>query len=337
MTVNESLVTEIEKAVEQTIEDEKGFEEKNQEEITPKEEVNDEGQEKVKDENEDESAGVGEAGSSTDDEGLEAGIQENAEGEEKDPKEVPTALDPGKPPAISEGVLGLAAQAGFSAAEAQSFGSEGTLLKVIQMVADRKEPVKKEEQKQVPLLGDLPELDPEQYEPEAIETFKKMKDAIQKQQEVIEQLVQGTQQFQENQAAQNEREIESWFDQKVTGLGKNYEKTLGQGSYGDLSQGSSQIAKRDEIAEHISLLAAGYESTGRESPPLDVLFDQAAKFILQDDISEVKERQLSDRLRKRAKQHIARNGTEKLSSMETEEASDRELAGEIDSKFFKGN
>ena len=344
MTVNESLVTEIEKAVEQTIEDEKGFEEteeKTTEVVAEKEKEEGKGVEgEKKDEsNEDDESrrendeGVAKGVSEDESEGT---AEEDGKGKEGESGEAQATSGSVEVPVISEGVLGLAVQAGFSLSEAKSFGSEGTLLKVIQMVADRKEPAKKEEQKQVPLLGDLPELDPEQYEPEAIETFKKMKDAIQKQQEVIEQLVQGTQQFQENQAAQNEREIESWFDQKVTGLGKNYEKTLGQGSYGDLSQGSSQIAKRDQIAEHISLLAAGYESTGRKSPSLDVLFDQATKFVLQDEMSGVKERQLSDRLRKRAKQHIARNGTEKLGSPETEEASDVELADRIDSQFFKG-
>ncbi len=344
MTVNESLVTEIEKAVEQTIEDEKGFEETEEKTIEVVAEKEKEEGKEVEGEKKDESNEDDESRRETD-EGVAKGVsedesegtaEEDGERKEGDPEGSQTTPEPTEAPVISEGVLGLAVQAGFSLSEAKSFGSEATLLKVIQMTAARIEPVKEEEQKQVPLLGDLPELDPEQYEPEAIETFKKMKEAILKQQETIEQLAQGTQKSQENQAAQNEREIESWFDHKVAGLGKNYEKALGQGSYGSLNQGSSQIAKRDEIAEHISLLAAGYESTGRRSPSLDVLFDQATKFILQDDISEVKERQLSDRLRKRAKQHIARNGTEKLSSMETEEASDRELAGEIDSKFFKG-
>ena len=239
--------------------------------------------------------------------------------------------------------MSLAVQAGLSIADANSFSDDQTLLKVIQIanqttqrLIGKDEPAKEEEKQQVPLLDDLPKLDPEQYEPEAIETFNKMREAIQKQQEVIDQLVQGTQKFQENQAVQNEREIESWFDQRVAGLGKNYETALGQGSYGNLNQGSSQIAKRDEIAEHISLMAAGYESTGRKSPSLDALFDQATKFILQDEMNGVKEKQLSDRLGKRAKQHIARNGTENLGSLETEEASTAELASMIEKKFYKG-
>lgn len=339
MTVNESLVTEIEEAVVQSIEDEKGFEdaekETQKETAFSKEEVKDG---EVKEQEDDgEQKEVKEVTEEINGDGEEVADDGNEEGEGEETESVQATSNLEKLPTISEGVLGLAVQAGFSITEANSFGSEDTLLKVIQMVTDKNEPAKeKDKEQQTPFLSDLPELNPEQYEPEAIETFNKMRDAIQQQQETIDKLVQGTQQFQENQAAQNEREAESWFDQKIAGLGKNYEKTLGQGSYGDLNQGSSQLAKRDEIVDHISLMAAGYESTGRKSPSFDVLFDQATKFVLQDDMSKVKEKQLSDRLRKRATQHIARGDTEKLGSLETEEASDAELAGKIQKQFFNG-
>ncbi len=345
MTVEEVLATEIEAAVEESLETEKGFEgtEAKQEEAgedvkitgdlnstsglaAPEEEGKEEGKQN---DNEGASEGVDENKS-----GGPAG--ENEEGTEGESGDAQAASGSIETPAISEGVLGLAVQAGFSLSEAKSFGSEQTLLKVIQIVGEKNTPAKeKGEESQASLLSDLPKLDPEQYEPEAIETFNKMRDAIQKQQETIEQLVQGNQQSQENQAAQNEREIIAWFDGKVAGLGKQYEKTLGEGSHGSLNQGSSQHAKREEIADHINLLAAGYASTGRESPSLDVLFDQATKFVLQDEMSGVKEKELSDRLRNRAKQHVARTGSTKVGTLETAEASEKELVDKIDQQFFK--
>ncbi len=83
------------------------------------------------------------------------------------------------------------------------------------------------------------------------------------------------------------------------------------------------------------MLAAGYASTGRESPSLDILFDQAAKFILQDEMNGVKEKELSDRLGKRAKQHITRVSSKNVETPETAEASEKELVNQIDKQFFK--
>ena len=340
MTVEEALVTEIEAAVEQSIEDEKGFKETVEGEGKQEEGNQEEKEEEIKKGKEGK-----EEGKQNDNERVAEGVDENEsdgtvekdeEGKEGVAGEAQATSGSVEAPVISEGVLGLAIQSGFSVAEAQTFGSDQTLLTAIQIIGKKSTPVAEEnKEKQTSLLSDLPKLDPEQYEPEAIETFNKMKDAIQKQQETIEQLVQGTQQFQENQAAQNEREITAWFDGKVTGLGKQYEKALGEGSHGSLNQGSSQYAKREEIADHISLMAAGYTSTGREVPSLDTLFEQATKFVLQDEMSEVKEKELSNRLRKRATQHINRAGSEKVETPETAEASERELVSQIDKQFFK--
>ncbi len=345
MTVEQALVTEIEAAVEQSIEDEKGFKETEvkQEEAgedvkitgdldsvsglaAPEEERKEEGKQN---DNERASEGV--------DENESGGtVEKDEEGKEGDSGESQATSGSVEAPAISEGVLELAVQAGLSVAEAQTFGSDQTLLTAIQIIGKKSTPVAEEnKEKQTSLLSDLPKLDPEQYEPEAIETFNKMKDAIQKQQETIEQLWQETQTSQANQAAQNEREITAWFDQKVAGLGKQYEKALGEGSHGSLNQGSSQYAKREEIADHISLMAAGYTSTGREVPSLDTLFEQATKFVLQDEMSEVKEKELSNRLRKRATQHINRTGSKKIETLETAEASEKELVSRIDQQFFK--
>ncbi len=343
MTVEKELVSEIEAAVDQSIEDDKGFEEPEEETKvetavfsddpdateSDKDESNEDDESRQKDDEEitgeihkDESGGI---------------IREVGAGKEGESEGSQTPSRSPEAPVIGEGALELAIRSGFTVAEANSFGNEQTLIKAVQII-NEKTPVgvaEKENVKKELLLSDLPDLDPEQYEPEVIASFKKMKGAIQEQQKVLEQIVQETQASQANQAAQNEREITAWFDGKVTGLGNDYEKTLGKGSHGSLDRGSSQYAKREEIADHISLMAAGYSSTGREVPPLDVLFDQAAKFVLQDEMSGEKEKQLSDRLRKRATQHINRAGSENVGTPKTAESSEADLASMIEKKFFK--
>ncbi len=346
MTVEKELVSEIEEAVEQSIEDNKSFVETEEKEYEPTaqevyeadlveaEEANKKEENKKSNEEgqRDDEEVVGEISE------TESGGTSNEDGRGKEGEPEGSQATPGSPeaPAISEGALELAIRSGFTVTEANSFGNENALLKAVQIINERSVPAAKVEEKKELLLSDLPDLDSEQYEPEAIETFKKMKGAIQEQQKAIEQLTQEAQASNANQAAQNEREITAWFDRKIAGLGDGYEKALGKGSHGSLSRGSSQFAKREEIADHINLMAAGYSSTGREQPSLDSLFDQSAKFILRDETNEAKEKKLSDRLRKRAKQHIARNSTEKVGSVMTEEAAESELASEIESKFFKG-
>ncbi len=341
MTIEKSIATEIEEAVEQSIQDDKGSgetEEKQKDSIVAAAEE----KEVEPEENKDESNEDDESRQRDDEEVVgeisetESGGTSNEDGRGEEGEPEGSQATPGSPeaPAISEGALELAIRSGFTVTEANSFGNENTLLKAVQII-NEKTPVRESKEEKTKLLSDLPDLDPEQYEPEAIETFKKMKGAIQEQQKAIEQLVQETQASNANQAAQNEREITAWFDQKIAGLGDGYEKALGKGSHGSLSRGSSQFAKREEIADHINLMAAGYSSTGREQPSLDSLFDQSAKFILRDEANEAKEKKLSDRLGKRAKQHIARNSTEKVGSVMTEEVFESELASEIESKFFQ--
>ena len=343
MTVEKELVSEIEAAVEQSVQDDKGFEEPEEKQegvaVVTAEEKEVGPEEKQDESNEDDESGQ------KDDEEITGEIRKDESGgivgevgagEEGDPEEAKAASGTAAAPIISEGVLELAVQSGLSVAEAKTFGNDQILLKAIQILRPISGTEKKEEStEQVLLLSDLPDLDPEQYEPEVIASFKKMKGAIQEQQKVLEQIVQETQASQANQATQNEREITAWFDGKVTGLGNDYEKTLGKGSHGSLDRGSSQYAKREEIADHISLMAAGYSSTGREVPPLDVLFDQAAKFVLQDEMNGKKEKQLSDRLRKRATQHINRAGSENVGTPKTAESSEAELASMIEKTFFK--
>ncbi len=344
MTLEQSVKTEIKEAVEQSLEDDKGFEEAEEkqaestsEETVEKEKVEDESPPEVASE-EDSEQGKDEGVAGEVDGNENVGIIPAAgEGKGREPGEAETTPGSNEVPVISEGALEFAIRSGFTTAEANSFSNEHTLLTAVQII-NKKTPVgvaEKEHVEEKLLLSDLPDLDPEQYEPEAIETFKKMKVAIQEQQKAIEQLTQETQSSQANQAAQNEREITAWFDQKVAGLGEGYENTLGKGSHGSLNRGSSQFAKREEIADHINLMAAGYSSTGREQPPLDTLFDQAAKFVLQDETNGLNEKKLSDRLSKRSAQHINRAGSEKVKTLETAESSEAELASMIEKKFFK--
>lgn len=253
----------------------------------------------------------------------------NTGGSEKDREEVVK-------PQISDFALTQAIQAGFTIEEARAFGSDKLLHSAIDKVIRAQEKQTKtetpiQEEQQEDILALLPELDPEQYEPEVIKAFDAVKDVIKKQQEVIQGLVANSKQesISRQQAAMNE--LESWFDKQVCSLGEDFEDVLGKGNYSSLDRSSPQRAKRDEIANQAAILIAGYQKTGQQPPPREEVFHAAAKLVLGEEFQKVKEKKISAELEKRSKQHIQRAGGNK---QKTNGNPLEETAALLDQKFF---
>ena len=168
--------------------------------------------------------------------------------------------------------------------------------------------------------------------------FDLFKDVIKKQQEQLSELrdSQGELASAAESAAQNAhsgaaKEVESWFDGKVSELGEEYVEALGTGGYGSQAQGSSQLAKRDEIAQNMAVMLAGYKASGIDAPPRDEVFQSSVKAILSEDIAKLNQSKLSEKLGKRSTQHISRaNGQHSTQTISAEE----ETAKLLDEKYF---
>lgn len=257
----------------------------------------------------------------------------------EDSKETETKTDD----TISDGALERAVQAGLPLSSARKFVDEDSLVAAVDSLEraskriqeqydaqDREHDAQYDEEEPADPFADMPKLDPDAHEPHVIETFEKMKEIIKAQGDEIRAA-----QTQQNEASNvaagaSAAEVGRWFDKQVTELGEDFSDALGEGDLTSLSQGSSQYAKRNDIAGYMATLLAGYDSQGLQSPPREEVFRDAARHVLHDEYDTIRSRKLSKDVERRSKQHIQRAGSQKASSTQTPE---EEAAEAIDAKF----
>lgn len=249
--------------------------------------------------------------------------------------------------AIDKELLGRAVEVGVSVADARELPHE-TLEKIISMREAASEEIAREEiareadaraareqetagtDKVEDPFADFPRLDPEVHDAEVIKSFEKMMAIAKAQHETIQSL-QGRQE--ETSLATQARmaeEVERKFDKQIAELGEDFSEALGTGGYRSLSQGSSQYAKREAIANQMSVLFAGHTATGQPEPSFEEAFEVAAKLVLADEYQKIHERRLTGDLEAQASQHIQRAGGSKISSVQTPED---ETAAMLNEKF----
>jgi hypothetical protein len=220
----------------------------------------------------------------------------------------------------------------MSPEDIRAFGSEAALSRVLDNIeATQRATTKVAEPEESDPLADLPPLDPDVYDAESIKMYDGLVAVIKKQQAALESMQ--SHQKQSVQASQRRaaHDVEVWFDGQVSKLGKDFSESLGDGKYSSLSRGSSQLAKRDELANQVAVLFAGYKASGQQSPSREDVFDAAARLVLKDDYLKAHEKQLASDLAKRSKQHIARaSGQQDKSKLSPVD----EIAGILDAKYF---
>ena len=244
---------------------------------------------------------------------------------------------------ISDATIERAVQAGFSLADARSFGDEAALDKISrEMLKDKREledfrrlNVVEDEDIEEPAdpFADMPKLDPEQHEPQVIEAFSRLQEIVKSQGEEIRASRLAQEDSLSASASASVREVGRWFDEQIAGLGEDFSDTLGKGDLESLSQGSSQHAKRSEIANYTATLMAGYDAQGLQSPPREEIFRDAARHVLRDEYDKVRSKKLSGKVARRSKQHIQRVGGQKASATPSAE---EETAAVLDAKFGTG-
>lgn len=236
---------------------------------------------------------------------------------------------------ISEEAMIRAIRAGLTFEDVRAFTSEEALNRVsasIEKAAHKSAPLPDNETKEVDILDSIPKLDPDVYEPEVVKMFDALVGVVKKQQEAIKK-------FESNQehvviASQEAtaKEVVDWFDKKVGELGEEFSNALGSGGYSSLKQGSPELAKRDEIANHVAVLLAGYRAAGQRAPSRDVLFDTAVRAVLKDEFLTAHEKKIAKELAKQKGQHVSRVGGQKTKPLSPLD----ETVNLINQRFFSG-
>ncbi len=251
-----------------------------------------------------------------------------------------------EPVSLSQESIARAMGNGLTYSEASSFGSETELnefsgrLEYTAQVQQAREQQGQQQQQQpevVDPFADLPKLDPDEHGSEIVGMFDRLTGIVKGQYETIQGFQSNQQQFQEHylatSQAANQGEIEEWFDGEVEKLGDDFKDVLGSGKYKNLNQGSPEFQNRDAIANHMSVMLAGYKAQGREAPARSEIFDVAARQVLADKFSDIRNNKLSDELKKQSGQHIQRANKSTSTVVKTPDEEDAELAELLDSKF----
>ncbi len=235
---------------------------------------------------------------------------------------------------ISDEAMAMAYRVGISTEDARRFSSDGALSRVVSLIADAELQRRATEQpapeSPADPLAAIPDLDPEDYDAKTVEMFSAMKGVLQKQQETIDSFRESQDAAIASSQAATNRETTQWFDSEIKSLGNDFDEILGQGNIGDLVPGSSQLAKRNEIASQCAVLYAGYQASGQRMPPREDIFRASARLVLQDEYQSLHEKGMAADVKKRAGQHIHRvTGTKTKATLSPIE----EIGAEIDAKF----
>lgn len=227
----------------------------------------------------------------------------------------------------SSNLLARAITAGVSLKDANWFSSD-TALEQFLVEVEAAQGAAAEEDTAVPAdpFADLPKLDPDVHDAGVIEKFDRLTDIIKDERTANQamedrlQTIEGQQQetLQASEQA-NATEVGNWFNEQCSGLGEDFAGAIGTGKTTSLESGSTQWTNREQIAKQVAVLDSGYRAEGLEPPPRNELFETAARFVLQDEYRQIREKELSGKLEKRAGQHIERVGGRKASASQTPE------------------
>jgi hypothetical protein len=235
---------------------------------------------------------------------------------------------------ISDYAIHRAGSVGISPEHASAFPSVQELLAEVRHLEDQGVRTQEAEKAPTPAadpLADMPDLDPEEYDEsvsKVVEMFNGLKAIAQNQSSELASLREsqaaGLQASQEVSA----REITQWFDESINSLG--FEESLGSGASGSQVPGSSQLAKRNAIADKCAVQMRGYEASGIQAPSREEIFRDSARLVLADEYQTLRDKELSSGLKKRAGQHIARANGKKTKSKQSPE---EHTAALLDEKY----
>ncbi len=340
MPVSEELVSGIDAAINDVLESQKSDP---VEQDKPDNESSNKSDEESKDESEDQQEENSESDLDDDSKDDSDGGSDSEASEENDDSEAGSGDDSSKKPEkkpdskperilIGNDAITNAIQAGIPYGDVRNFPSEGALVQATASINAAKEANKPEEE-EVDLFENL-KMDPEEFEPEAIKMYDALVDVVKKQHDELKELRNQTVDYTKQSEVVNQdastREMTSWFNIQTEKLGKDFQEALGEGEIDSLAPGSSQRAKREEIANRMAISMAGYNAAGIQAPNREVLFQEAAGLVLKEEYQQISEKKLIASLKKQGSQHINR-----ANSRGTKQSQDPrdETAAMLDKRF----
>ncbi len=316
MPVSEELTAEVDAAVDVVVEDQKPDVDLNTSESDSKNDSSDdrkgdEGDKPEGDEDDDSEKAPGDDSGNDSEDDSEDDTDSNTDTDSDSSSGTESDSKPDQelaPVLIGDAVLSAAVKAGIDLGAARNFPSELSLQQATASIDAAKEANKPVEE-EVDLFENL-KMDPEEFEPEAVKMYGALVDVVKKQHDELKELKNQTANYTKQSETVNQdastREMTSWFNTQTEKLGKDFHEALGEGEIDSLAPGSSQRAKREEIANRMAISMAGYSVAGIQAPNREVLFQEAAGLVLRDEYQQISEKKLIASLKKNSSQHINR-------------------------------
>ena len=201
-------------------------------------------------------------------------------------------------PVIEDALLERAIKAGMSLADAKAVSNSAALENIISRmegnesqddggVAGAEDKADDED-----LLSKIPDLDPDEYPEEVVETFKMMKSVLKEQQEKISSLT-GSQQSDEGQ------QFIAWFDSEINGLGDDFTEVFGNVDSGSISE--TQVEARKKVARHMDLVVQDLRADGKQIPSDRDILRMAVDSAFPERVIEKKGKAIANAARNRAR------------------------------------
>lgn len=223
--------------------------------------------------------------------------------EQKDTNEIPDEL------------AKKAKDAGLSDDDIKDF-SPSQLEKVVSLMPKKEVAEDKEEKSEEQPKADDEfkiELDEDLYDPDICKAMKSTAEQINALKSQLNEVSAG---YKQSQVANAERQFESM----VNSLDDNFNDLLGKGSVHDIGSDSEQFTNRCKVMEEMNAIASGYESTGKQLPKPQELFERAVNAVFGDSIKTNTRKSLASQLKKRSSNILNRSSSKAKSGLSPEAA-----------------
>lgn len=228
---------------------------------------------------------------------------------------------------VDDSDIERAVKAGMPISTVRSFTDKGALQQVVSLLESKRDQASggggREDGGKDPVDDDddidIPDLENEdEFDPSFVKGYKAMKAVIQKQAGTIKAL----------KAGGVSPGGKDWFDSKVETLGDAYKDALGSGS----ARKAEQVENLNKVKAKFEVLTAGYKQA-KADVSKDEVFSEALKLVVGNVESDaVKAKSLADRAKLTLQRPSSANG--KSVSRQSSESIEREIAEEINAKFF---
>jgi len=202
-------------------------------------------------------------------------------------------------------LLSQAAELGMTKEDFSQIGSVEELKNVVSILKSRNQesPDNNESGEDgPPQEQDLP-FNEEEYEPEIVDTFKKlMKENSDLQQRLTR--------IEETSKIQREREGKEWFDKAISDFPEGWKDVFGEGSTDALDKKSEAFKNRSEVATEMRALIEGYSAIGHQTPPPGELLKRAVNSVFADKAKEITLNEIRGKLNRNSRNlHVRRRAS----------------------------